>query len=837
MTTTYIKELFDIFNEIIDNSDKSKKELLIIQLIVKCYENLNDINELFKGNKSNIDPNINSLDKLFEYTYNGNEKTENIYIKFLILIDKIRSQIFNLEDVKRLLELNKKSFGLFDEEMKNFFLITNEEILKKNKELFNLKRIKEYKEKLTKIHNLEILQSNKNEFKQIIDDFIFNISKKIKYISDKYNDILSKIAINVKSININFIGELNDIFILKYFNNYFNSFIKNIKKSLIDNINKNEFIKILFEHFKKNINDFNFPSLKDVVEDLIKKYESFKNNIYEVDIKQINIKKLLQYDELFNTNNGEWKTDIKKDPQINKYKEIYDDLLVKLKPDKIEVSKEFTELYNYSEKIKSINEKIQKKEKLQETEFDFINNFDNIIELIISKNSSNNELIKQAEIVKKAFKEIKINDLEIKEFVKEEKKKGRVVKDVINKKDRDLETLYFEDYITFFKFPLKILTYGGILFAFIVLFISFLGLLILIYDIIINTITLFVNSANSTNNLSLDYITKDIIKCNKDNYDNDRFLILTEQKQNLSIFNIGVYIIYLLIFYLITYLILVFYTIQMKLKFEGSINDIDNKNVYLIMIIILIFYSLIHLLIFKYLFKPYVYIPYKNINDEEKNIDKMIAKYIIVETDTTPKKIIKFNDLFELLYDASKIDDLSDYFLREIKNENIDGCLVQKIIIYNLYEYLRKYVIFDDVFKNKFKTYCSTLEDKTITFISMLKNDEINIISNYHEELNFINKLDDKSIEFYNILNADVSKKLKEINKIIITHNKTTLPFFITIVYMIIIFLLNLIFIYFIIKQIIADETDAYHKYIKTASIILNDNIYNKILKYFNLNV
>ena len=838
MTTTYIKELFDIFNGIL-NETLPKKELLIIQLIVKCYENLNDINELFKGNKSNIDPNINSLDKLFEYTYNGNEKTENIYIKFLILIDKIRSQIFNLEDVKRLLELNKKSFGLFDEEMKNFFLITNEEILKKNKELFNLKRIKEYKEKLTKIHNLEILQSNKNEFKQIIDDFIFNISKKIKYISDKYNDILSKIAINVKSININFIGELNDIFILKYFNNYFNSFIKNIKKSLIDNINKNEFIKILFEHFKKNINDFNFPSLKDVVEDLIKKYESFKNNIYEVDIKQINIKKLLQYDELFNTNNGEWKTDIKKDPQINKYKEIYDDLLVKLKPDKIEVSKEFTELYNYSEKIKSINEKIQKKEKLQETEFDFINNFDNIIELIISKNSSNNELIKQAEIVKKAFKEIKINDLEIKEFVKEEKKKGRVVKDVINKKDRDLETLYFEDYITFFKFPLKILTYGGILFAFIVLFISFLGLLILIYDIIINTITLFVNSANSTNNLSLNYITKSIIKCNKNNYDKDRFFILTEQKQNLSIFNIGSYTLYLLIVYFITYLILVFYATQMKLKFIGNFNDIDNKQIYLSMIILLIIYSFIHLLIFKYFFKPYVYIPYKTINVEETEIDKLIASYIIVKTEENdkPKKIIKFNDLFELLYDASKIEELSDYFLKEIKNENADGCLEQKIIIYNLYEYLRKYVIFDDVFKNKFKTYCSTLENKTITFISMLKNDEINIISNYHEELNFINKLDDKSIEFYNILNADVSKKLKEINKIIITHNKTTLPFFITIVYMIIIFLLNLIFIYFIIKQIIADETDAYHKYIKTASIILNDNIYNKILKYFNLNV
>ena len=238
----------------------------------------------------------------------------------------------------------------------------------------------------------------------------------------------------------------------------------------------------------------------------------------------------------------------------------------------------------------------------------------------------------------------------------------------------------------------------------------------------------------------------------------------------------------------------------MKLNFVGSIYDIDNKSTYLIMIIILIIYSFIHLIIFKYLFKPYVYIPYKTINEEEIEIDIIIASYIIIKTDEN--QIIKFNDLFELLYDASKIEELSDYFLTEIKNEDKDGCLEQKIIIYNLYEYLRQYVNFDDDFKYNFKQYCSTEANNkpkydngdSITFISMLKNNEVKIISNFHEELNFINKLSDNNIDFYNRINTEVSNKIKNINKKIITHNKTTLPFFITIIYMIIIFILNYLF-------------------------------------------
>lgn len=853
MTTKYINDLFEIFKKIIKSTDKQQKEILITSLIGKCYENLTNINNLFTLDKTNFIFNgdkikINEkeygndeietgssiiLDELFKYNYKGNESINNNYIKFIILIDKIR-EIFNNGYVKEFLELNIKSFQLFGEDIKEDFLKANAQILKKNKEILNFNRIIKFNEKITKIQNLQILQSNKDEYKQIIDDFVLNISEKIINYSNKYEEILTKIKTN--SPLIKSIDELDDKFISKYLNNYFNIFLKNVKKIIIENLNRNEnkFIKILFDHFKKTIYDFKFPSFKEeVIEDLEKKYLNFKTNIYDKkdDDESINIKVLLKYEDLFNTNNGEWKIDSKKNPIIKEYKELYDKLLAKLKPENVEVNKEFTELYNYSEKIKLINEKIKKGEKIQNIDYDFINNFDNIIELILSKNPENEELKKQVEIVKKAFEEIKIKD-----NVKEEKKQGRVVDDVISEKDRDLEALYFNDYITFFKLPLKILTYGTILFTFIVLFISFLGLLILIYDFIINTITLFVNSENSTNNLSLDYITKSIINCSKDNYDKDRFYILTEQKQNLSIFNIAIYILYLLIIYFITYIILIFYTSQMKLKFIGSFNDIDKNLIYLPTIVIIFIYSLIHLFIFKYFFKPYVYIPYKTINDEENEIDKMIAEYIIIRTNDN--KIVKFNDLFELLYDASKIEELSDYFLSEIKNEDFNGCLRQKIIIYNLYEYLRQYVVYDDDFKYNFKIYCSTDENNKptyengnkITFISMLKKDEIKIISNFHEELNFINKLDDKNIEFYNKLNTDISDKIKNINKKIITHNKTTLPFFITIIYMIIIFLLNLCIVYIIIKNIKDDKTDAYHKYIIDFANFLDKYIYNKIL-------
>jgi len=851
MTIKYIEELFNIFKNI---KDDDQKYIYISNFIVKCYENLNNIEELLKKQKTPLEVKenniiikskeygnsneLNNLDELFDYSnYNQYITIDNNYIKFIIFIEEIIKIIKDNDDIKELLNLDEK----INEKINEIIKENDEKILEKNREINNKnKYFKDDKDKVfTKKQNLEILKTNKDEYLQLILDFIKKINILITNYSSNYEKIIDKIIKKISVDNIKkVITFFSDNFFIKYFNIYFNNFIKKAKKILKNSINENEYLDILFNHFKKTINDFKIPILKDVVENLEEKYSFFKKDVLDKDDNFNDLKILLRYEDLFNTNNGEWINDSKKDSKIIEYKKKYDELLLKLQPHSFEVSKEFTELYNYSEKIKLINEKIQKGEQLQKTESEFISKFDDIIELIISNNPNNDELRKQVEIVKKAFKLIKKGDKKITDVVNEEIKNDRIIRDIVNEKDKDPETLYFDNYITFFKLPLKILTYGGILFAFIVLFISFLGLLILIYDIIINTIKLFVNSANSTNNISLDYIAKSIIRCNKDNYSNDRFFILTEQKQNLSILNIGSYTLYLLIIYFLLYLILLIYSSLMKYNFVGSINDIDSNFIFLLMIIILSVYSFIHLLIFKYFFKPYVYIPYKTINDEEIEIDKMIASYIIIKSDKG--QIIKFNDFFDLLYDSSKIEEISDYFLKEIKNMNNDGCLEQKIIIYNLYEYLRQYVNFDDNFKKNFKQYCSTDENNkpkyengsSITFISMLKNDEIKIISNYHEELNFINKLDD-NIEFYNKLNTEVSKKIKNINKKIITHNKTILPFFITIVYMILIFLLNFFIVYLIIQQIIGDKYDAYHEYIKKASKFINKNIYQTIQTKF----
>ena len=108
------------------------------------------------------------------------------------------------------------------------------------------------------------------------------------------------------------------------------------------------------------------------------------------------------------------------------------------------------------------------------------------------------------------------------------------------------------------------------------------------------------------------------------------------------------------------------------------------------------------------------------------------------------------------------------------------------------------------------------------------------IISNYHEDLDFINNLEDNNIEFYNKINTLVSNKIKEINKKIITHNKTILPFFITIVYIFLIFIFNLLIFYIITKMIKDDKTDSYHINFVNASKFVHTYIFEIIIKLFN---
>jgi len=834
-------ELYEIYEKIIKQKNALEKKALISQFIAKFINLRKEIIEKLSTKKDKIfqyTENFDDIDKYFDFNYNFDNDFDDNKYKFVKLVYDIY-RIINKDYFENFIRKDKASLPEIDRKINGYISNTTENIKKKVEELYNLKDKEKKKLKflikekeLTDIEFEKVFNENREAFKEVIDYLINSLKKEIANAIKEYDNKLIDFVDNNEPYK-NFMDDFNSKSIDKYLNGFYNKFVKGIKLSLKEKLYKDKNIKRLLEFFKKTDDDIFIPELKEYDEDFISKYKDAEEELKKM---EPNLKKL---EGLFNSKYGDWIIDSKSYQKANELKESYDKNVVEKKPEQFQVKQEFKQLSNFTEKIKEIKRKLEKKEKLQETEITFIENFDDYIKEIESNPqfSSNDDFIKQVKYVKEFIKNITIGDKSITEKVKQEIKDKRVVKDEI--KDRDKDSIYLDDYIQLFKLAIKFFAYGGIVFILIILFISFIGIVILLYDLIINIITIFVNLTNSTKNNSIDYMTKSIIKCSKDNYSNDRFLILTEQKQNLTIFNLGAYTIYLLIIYFIVFFILMFYANRMKYKFVGKIYDIDPNFIYLFMIGILLIYSAIHLFLFKIIFKPFVFIPYKTIEKEETGIDELISKMILIKNDDNIN--LRNDEFFKLLYDASKIEELSDMFLAEIKSKDIARCLKQKIIIYNLYEYLRQYIDFDEEFQKNFKIYCirdannkpKYKNGNTITFISMLNNNEVKIITNFHEELPFFKKIDDEYLEFYNQLNKDISENLRDINKKIITHNKTTLPFFLTILYISLIFLLNFVVVYIIIQMIKEDKTDAYHKYIVYAINFLDDYIYKPLLDFF----
>ena len=834
-------ELYEIYKKIIKQKNALEKKALISQFIAKFINLRKEIIEKLSTKKDKnfqYTENFDDIDKYFDFNYNFDKDFDDNRYKFVKLVYDIY-RIINKDYFENFIRKDKASLPEIDRKINGYISNTTENIKKKVEELYNLKDKEKKKLKflikekeLTDIEFEKVFNENREAFKEVIDYLINSLKKEIANAIKEYDNKLIDFVDNNEPYK-NFMDDFNSKSIDKYLNGFYNKFVKGIKLSLKEKLYKDKNIKRLLEFFKKTDDDIFIPELKEYDEDFISKYKDAEEELKKM---EPNLKKL---EGLFNSKYGDWIIDSKSYQKANELKESYDKNVVEKKPEQFQVKQEFKQLSNFTEKIKEIKRKLEKKEKLQETEITFIENFDDYIKEIESNPqfSSNDDFIKQVKYVKEFIKNITIGDKSITEKVKQEIKDKRVVKDEI--KDRDKDSIYLDDYIQLFKLAIKFFAYGGIVFILIILFISFIGIVILLYDLIINIITIFVNLTNSTKNNSIDYMTKSIIKCSKDNYSNDRFLILTEQKQNLTIFNLGAYTIYLLIIYFIVFFILMFYANRMKYKFVGKIYDIDPNFIYLFMIGILLIYSAIHLFLFKIIFKPFVFIPYKTIEKEETGIDELISKMILIKNDDNIN--LRNDEFFKLLYDASKIEELSDMFLAEIKSKDIARCLKQKIIIYNLYEYLRQYIDFDEEFQKNFKIYCirdannkpKYKNGNTITFISMLNNNEVKIITNFHEELPFFKKIDDEYLEFYNQLNKDISENLRDINKKIITHNKTTLPFFLTILYISLIFLLNFVVVYIIIQMIKEDKTDAYHKYIVYAINFLDDYIYKPLLDFF----
>jgi hypothetical protein len=617
----------------------------------------------------------------------------------------------------------------------------------------------------------------------------------------------------------------------------------------------------LFDTRYKRARDIINYEIDITQEDEIERYKKINvyNNYNVVSSKDKNkfIEKLKKFDNLLDKNKGDWKDDINNnndfnDDEINKIFQLqvdYDNILsilesprqkyVNLKETQDNIKK-FPELNLLLISLKNIKKKIDKKEKINEKDFKSIKDFKNElndIELKYKNEPNIDDEIKKALILYETLNQPKG------EFKGIEEELNTIGENMIKKSNQ----LYWSDNIQVFQMSLNFLVYIGILLIISIMFLSIISIFILISDIIYNIIILFFNKDNgyNINAYNLDYIFKKIVNCTKDDFSHDRYYILTEQKQMIVIFNICTYIIYILIFYLLLFLLINLYTRVAEIEFIGNISSIDEKYSFIVIFIILFIYTFVHLTIYNYFFRNLIFRPYKKIDNQEKIIDKKITSMILINKES----VILVDDVFfDLLFDSSKIDDLNNYFLDEYKKEDPNKCLSQKIIIYNLYNYFHEYTIFDKEKQELFKKYCTTTfdnkpplnqNDKNIkfTFVSMINRGETKLVRKYHEELSFIDKIPNSKLEFFNNFNKNIDSKLKIINDFIINYTRTSFPFFLTFIYIILIIIINFSVV-FIITYLITSTTDRdkiFNSYILKLLDALNNYFFKPIINLFKL--
>lgn len=647
-----------------------------------------------------------------------------------------------------------------------------------------------------------------------LEDFTIIFSEQIQI----YNKAIDKSSYSIPTTILNYISD--------YIKDYLQGF------NLID-IREKQDIKTIYKKAELFINNYIDNSKSDD-----SRYDRIKN-LPEKDKKYLKLN-LAKYFYLLDSNKGKWIDDI---TNAGDYKETlrqlqydYVNILQLLDYTKVEVKLDYYELHEIYEKLKLISSANKAKKRITLEDYELLENFNSIIQDIKSNPKYNNDdnLGQEINKVTNLYKTLSTGPNSI--------KIENIEKDNIIRKD----TIYFDTNINIFKLILKYMIMFAVLLVLIILLLSFISVLILLYDIIMYIINLFINP-NLTKAFTIDYLTKNMIYCNKNNYNDDRYLLFTVQYQNLSIFTLTAYIFYLLLALLLFYLMHVLYASASRKILKGSIYDIDKEGAVLIIFIIIFIYSIIHLLFYNLIFKPLVYTPYKNYNNQEEKVDKLLDNIILIKTSVSgTNEIIVDNDFFDILFDLTRIDELNNIFLNGIKDNNSSGCLEQKLIIYDLYIYLKEHISFDNKRQIDFKEYCTsdfankpinTETNKKITFISLLNNSEVRMIKKYHEDLDFYNNIPDENIEYYNILNKSINEKLKNINENIITYNKTLLPFFITIFYILGIFFFTFALFYMLINYILIGDAklsdeNKFNYYFVYILYNIKIYIYDKIIKW-----
>jgi hypothetical protein len=593
--------------------------------------------------------------------------------------------------------------------------------------------------------------------------------------------------------------------IKKYFPSYktVSDFFLNFRdKTIVDFIETTPQNKLLDLAKLIQLTDTNINNIKEIAPKIKINNKNLRDKILFI-AKNIGIKDL-DYIELVNTL-GKKPANIKIS-DIEKYLTGYDNNDITDKEpnneDKLKISKiplpniRDTDIAN---KLRFINRILKSTEKGYKITQDEQEKYDRTLDEL--KNIDDNNPDKEE--INKYLNQIKENHLS-----------GLNIKDkaIFGKK----YIIEFTKYANLFKFCLKIIITICIFIYIIIVIISIINVIYLILKIINSIIYLFYNSI-ITNDQTLSYTAKQIVKSSKNNIKNDIFNIIAEQQTALTIFNTIIYIIYILMAYVIFYLLCVIYVQIMSYThvINGSISDIDPKYQLLSLIVILFIFSITHLLIYKFLFKNMAISNYKSITNFENNVDKEIKT--IIDKDYNYND--ECNTFFNLLTDASKRNELDTLFSNKIKNiKKDDNNNIRKyLMMYNIYMYFENYLYMNDIMKEKIKRYfgiSSNDEEKDpintadITFIGLLDSNERKLLKAYHEDLPFHSLISKDNLEDYQVINEQIATTIATINKNIIKYQGTFFPFLITCIYIIIICFYNVYTLYVIFKFISDTETD-----------------------------
>ena len=363
----------------------------------------------------------------------------------------------------------------------------------------------------------------------------------------------------------------------------------------------------------------------------------------------------------------------------------------------------------------------------------------------------------------------------------------------------------FKDVSDTFAALLKFLLLLCIFIYVIVLILSFINVINLIYLCIKSTISLFYNVV-TINNDTISFKIKKITKTNKNDFSNDICNVLNEQLTALSIFNMSVYIFYILLAYLFIYVLYyVYYTLIMRYthKLIGGIRDIDPDADLMKIIILLFIISLVHIIIYRLLLKNVAIQQYRKIENFEKNLDDIVKNYINY---SSPSQYTEEDKKFsELLNDSTKYEEINLFFENKLNNLSEDGADIGKyMFIFDLYNYFSNYLIMNDVNHYKICSYLQLVKNDTdeITFLSLLDSNNKRLIKLNHEDLNFYKNIPKDKIEVFKQINNEVINNITSINKLIITYSGTFIPFIMISTYIIVIFIYNIICVYILFEAI-----------------------------------